>query len=190
MPVGRGAVARSGGVTMKNAFASLLLVSLLFGTGCATHEMQFTDSAPAGSGLIRTSSATSSVPKERVLQVAQLAALTTNTQFMRNRGFGSMRPVFDTNSLLLVERPDYGDLRVGDIVLVDHGDRTVSHRIIERRGDTFITQGDNNVRPDPRPMTRQNFRYRVWGVLYSNDPSLGTASASTLATTSEVAALE
>jgi hypothetical protein len=183
---------------MKAALASLF-ASALLASGCATHAglhasaelgAPRADAAPAGSGLIRTSTATSSIPGRRAVEVAQLAALSTNTQFMRNRGFGSMRPVFDTNSLLLIERADFGSLRVGDIVMFETSGRTVAHRIIERRGDGFITQGDNNVRPDPRPMTRDTYRYRVWGVIYSDDTSLGTASATTLASSAEVAALD
>jgi hypothetical protein len=121
-----------------------------------------------------TEPATSSMAGDKVMMVARMVADTTNTRFIRNRGFGSMRPVFDTNSVLLVEENCFDSLRIGDIVIFETGGRLISHRIIERRGNRFWTQGDNNARPDSDYVTRENFRYRVWGVLYSNDYALGT----------------
>jgi hypothetical protein len=120
-----------------------------------------------------TAPATSSRSGDEVLQIARQVTAATNTKFIRNRGFGSMRPVFDTNSILLVEEPRYETLRVGDIVIFESDGKLVSHRIIEKRGDKYWTQGDNNRRPDSLYVTRSNLRYRVWGVLYSDNYNLG-----------------
>lgn len=128
----------------------------------------------------------SSLSGTKVTQAAQLVTMATQTRYIRNRGYGSMRPVFDTNSLLLIEEPAFESLRIGDIVVFrNSAGNLVTHRIIEQRGNRFWTMGDNNARPDSEYVTAENFKYRVWGVLYSSDYTLGTTAqpAASLAST-------
>lgn len=69
---------------------------------------------------------------------------------------GSMEPTIMTGDVIVTRGVHGDDLRVGQIVKIDHGSYTVTHRIIsvddkgteERSDDTAITQGDANNTPD------------------------------------------
>lgn len=83
---------------------------------------------------------------------------------------GSMAPVLDSRSLLLLEPYHGQQLHVGDIVVYDRGDQpNVVHRIVEIRGDAFYVSGDNNQWPDGW-FKLSAIKYRVAGVLYTARP--------------------
>lgn len=87
---------------------------------------------------------------------------------------GSMKPVFDERSMLVVEPAPFESLQVGDIVTYRHPRFAlpVVHRITERRGDEFWSQGDNNSRADDIHITRDNYQGRVFSIVYSRESSL------------------
>ena len=55
----------------------------------------------------------------------------------------SMEPILHRGDLVFVVRAD--DLKIGDIVIYQsrHDPKTIIHRVVEKREDGYITQGDN-----------------------------------------------
>jgi len=86
---------------------------------------------------------------------------------------GSMKPVFDERSMLVIEPAPFDSLQVGDIVTYRHPQHglPVVHRITEKRGDRFWSKGDNNSRMDDVWITRENYEGRVFSIVYSKEPS-------------------
>ncbi len=86
------------------------------------------------------------------------------------RSTGSMRPLFDEHALLILEAAPYDSLRIGDIVTYVHPQTGVLivHRLLEKRGDAFWAKGDYNGRMDDAYVTRENYRMRVCGILYTH----------------------
>lgn len=66
---------------------------------------------------------------------------------------GSMEPEISVNDLIIVHEQD--EYAVGDIVTYENGDSVVTHRIVEHRGDSFITRGDANNTNDLYPVSRE-----------------------------------
>lgn len=68
----------------------------------------------------------------------------------------SMVPTFEKNDVVVVKRCAPEELQVGDIIIFNHDDRTISHRIIRIAKDvgniSFITKGDNNEVADVDPV--------------------------------------
>lgn len=62
---------------------------------------------------------------------------------------GSMEPVFHTGSVVLVDRKNNENVNVGDTIAFRVGGAYVTHRIIERRENGYITKGDANANADP-----------------------------------------
>lgn len=62
---------------------------------------------------------------------------------------GSMEPVFQTGSVVLVDRKANEDVSVGDTIAFKVGSAYVTHRIIEKRENGYITKGDANSSADP-----------------------------------------
>lgn len=83
---------------------------------------------------------------------------------------GSMLPVFGSNSVLLLERSDGTDLRVGDIALYAKadGNGTISHRVRAVSETAVIMTGDNNsgLQTDGW-ISKSRIRWRVAGILYA-----------------------
>ena len=77
---------------------------------------------------------------------------------------GSMSPAIPAGSAALVRTVDAADVRVGDVVTVDRGEKMpVTHRVVEvaaaagssaaspATSRTLTLQGDANAQPDPAP---------------------------------------
>lgn len=61
---------------------------------------------------------------------------------------GSMEPTLRVNDVIIVRKAE--SYEVGDIVVYDSGRELIVHKIIEKNGDTFTTQGEaNNTADDP-----------------------------------------
>lgn len=59
---------------------------------------------------------------------------------------GSMEPAINVNDMVLIhEEQEY---QVGDIVMYEHGDMLVTHRIIDINDDGYILKGDANNTDD------------------------------------------
>jgi signal peptidase I len=88
---------------------------------------------------------------------------------------GSMEPTIATGSMVLVERVDASEIRVGDVVAVERADHgRVTHRVLslERRGDVvdLTLKGDANKDADPAPVSVDH-AYR----LIAHIPTVGRA---------------
>lgn len=117
-------------------------------------------------------SPTSSLGSPLAWQAARLASIAVpGAEVQPVLGTGSMRPVFGGESLLLMEPASFDELRVGDIVTYSEprSGRLVVHRLVERYRDRFVARGDANRRDDPGYVTRENYRMRVFGVVYTRD---------------------
>ena len=82
----------------------------------------------------------------------------------------SMRPLMPPGSLVVAKETDPTTLKAGDVVtyqLRSGEPEVVTHRIKSVQQDakghrTFITKGDNNPKPDPKPILAEQIRGRVW----------------------------
>lgn len=66
-------------------------------------------------------------------------------------GSQSMSPAIPAGSLIYVV--DTGEYDVGDVVTFERGGATITHRIVERTDDGYVTKGDANDRRDA-PISR------------------------------------
>ena len=64
-------------------------------------------------------------------------------------GGGSMRPLFVPGDRLRVWPAAAGDVRPGDVVLVDDGGELVCHRLVYVAAGRAVTRGDDAFEPDP-----------------------------------------
>lgn len=60
----------------------------------------------------------------------------------------SMWPTIQDGDILQVQRTNWAKLRLGDIVLFKTCDGLKAHRIIRRRGESFVTRGDAGIDVD------------------------------------------
>lgn len=72
---------------------------------------------------------------------------------------GSMQPVFDTGSVVVVKKVYPVDVKTGDIITYREGDgsgRLITHRVVEvlkrEEGLSFVTKGDANLVCDYSPI--------------------------------------
>ena len=61
-------------------------------------------------------------------------------------GSGSMEPCLKTNDLVIIKKFD--DYNIGDIVTYTDKGIYVTHRIISKKNNTFVTKGDANSAED------------------------------------------
>ncbi|WP_271799399.1 signal peptidase I [Dietzia maris] len=98
-----------------------------------------------------------------------VAAVTMNISLIMFKT-GSMSPTIPTGSVAVVKQINAGEIRVGDVVTVDRGDRLpVTHRVIEvvsqSSGQAEIRmQGDANPTPDDGTYRVQTVRKVLWSV--------------------------
>ena len=76
-----------------------------------------------------------------------------------------LEPAIGAGDVVILCRTDPAALEVGDVIQYQSDGCTVIHRIVEKDGDTFITQGDANNAPDLRPVEREQVLGRVTGTL-------------------------
>lgn len=73
----------------------------------------------------------------------------------------SMGPLFKPGDLLCARKPDFMNIRLGDIGIIDWGRdgsqiEYVVHRVVLVKQGYLITQGDNNLKPDAQVVTKDN----------------------------------
>ena len=61
----------------------------------------------------------------------------------------SMRPLIPPGGVVRVEPAHAADVRPGDVVLVDDGERLVCHRLVYIAGGRLVTRGDDMLTCDP-----------------------------------------
>ena len=72
---------------------------------------------------------------------------------------GSMEPSMSIGDLVIVHREK--EYRVGDIVVFDSGGLSVTHRILEKAQEGFVTKGDANNVPDKELLSENHIIGRV-----------------------------
>ena len=82
---------------------------------------------------------------------------------------GSMEPSMSIGDLVIVHREK--EYRVGDIVVFDSGGLPVTHRILEKAQEGFVTKGDANNVPDKELLSENHIIGRVAVVI----PMVGKA---------------
>lgn len=75
---------------------------------------------------------------------------------------GSMEPVIQVNSIVLLEPVEFEDLEVGDIIrYTAYQGYSVMHRVISKNSSYVTTKGDANERPDTFVVTPTQITGRV-----------------------------
>lgn len=75
---------------------------------------------------------------------------------------GSMEPVIQVNSIVLLEPVEFEDLEVGDIIrYTAYQGYSVMHRVISKNSSYVTTKGDANERPDTFVVTPAQITGRV-----------------------------
>ena len=108
--------------------------------------------------------ATSSLTSKEAETYAKLIASSHGWKWCKVEPTGSMVPVFDSGSILVLEPVTVGlQVFTGDILRDRKG---VTHRAREVKGDTVYISGDNNLWPDGWRKLSE-FEYRVAAVIYA-----------------------
>lgn len=159
----------------------LLIVLVLISTASsvlADDNVRQVQGASAGRETRRTidRAPTSGISRGVATVVAsRLSSLVNGTKVFTVAPTGSMRPLFDDNSVLLVEPAPFGSLQIGDIVVYHHAvlDILIVHRILEKRSGGFWAKGDHNSGMDDKLVTEENYQGRVYGILYASRSTPG-----------------
>lgn len=86
-------------------------------------------------------------------------------------GTGSMRPTIgDKTIFLYITNLTESDLKLGDIVTLDGGNKQIIHRIIDisedEEGIYYTTKGDNNPVPDKEKWRINQVKRKVIGLIF------------------------
>lgn len=74
---------------------------------------------------------------------------------------GSMEPEFYPGDMVVVTKPNPSKLQPNDIITFKMDNEIVTHRIVEKTQEGFITQGDNNSVQDSEIITEENIIGKV-----------------------------
>jgi signal peptidase len=95
----------------------------------------------------------------------------------------SMHPTLEDGDLIIIDRTNYDNLKVGDIIIFNSSiyHTRIVHRIVDVKisdGEkAFITKGDNNHAPDPSYVLRENYVGRYVGIRVPYAGYIGKALA-------------
>ena len=80
---------------------------------------------------------------------------------------GSMQPTLNIKDIVLIKKQD--SYMVGDIITYkDDNNNLITHRIIEKQGNSFITKGDNNNVEDQKSVSINNVKGKVILIINKN----------------------
>lgn len=68
----------------------------------------------------------------------------------------SMQPIMEIGDSIVVEVIPGKDVKIGDIIVIKRLDDFLTHRVIYKTNDGWVTKGDNNTLLDP-PVQPENF---------------------------------
>ncbi len=102
-----------------------------------------------------------------VLSVIVFYGITHDTQLIKFCGIGSlivssgsMEPELSVGDVIIIK--SCANYEVGDIITYSVDDKYfVTHRIIEREGNNFVTKGDNNNVEDNQAVFKENIEGKV-----------------------------
>ena len=111
-------------------------------------------------------STNSSLDRKQTERVASAAAFAMRGTVCRIAATGSMEPVLNGNSYVVIEKCTLKDIGIGDIIAYTQSDgRNIVHRVIET-GAELWTRGDANNTNDPEKVTNSNLMGRVVVIVY------------------------
>lgn len=74
---------------------------------------------------------------------------------------GSMEPYLKVNSLIVIQRNTYEEVKASDVISYKitgpNGSTSVCHRVVEITPNGLITKGDNNVYNDTQPVKKEQY---------------------------------
>lgn len=70
---------------------------------------------------------------------------------------GSMLPSIKINSVVIIKRIDFNQIKPGDVITYRLKNMFITHRVIDVSGAQLTVKGDANPAPDSEPVTAQNF---------------------------------
>ena len=73
---------------------------------------------------------------------------------------GSMEPEIPTGAVVFTKEGEFSPKK-GDIITFHNGDTVVTHRVVKKEKDIFITKGDANKTEDPVPAEASQIIGRV-----------------------------
>lgn len=73
---------------------------------------------------------------------------------------GSMEPVIRTGAVAFSKEESFSPKK-GDIITFHNGDTVVTHRVVRKENDIYITKGDANKTEDPVPVKESQIIGRV-----------------------------
>ena len=99
----------------------------------------------------------------------QLIININNSQILTYSDTRSMQPYVNQNSMSIILKPEYGSLKVGDVIIFQKNGKLITHRIVglgtDNSGVFYLTQGDNNEVSDGK-IRFEDIKGVVVGVLY------------------------
>ena len=88
-------------------------------------------------------------------------------QFLKIKS-NSMSPTFCINDIVLVQKSK--DYNVGDIITYDYENKyLVTHRIVKKENENFITKGDNNNSEDMEKIKIEDVKGKVILIIKNKD---------------------
>lgn len=85
-----------------------------------------------------------------------------------------MLPMFHSNAYLILEEPEYEELKPGDIVIYkSEKGHLIVHQIVAQTSQGYMVKGVNNIKRDQELVTPHNLTSRVAAILYfdQNQPN-------------------
>ena len=121
----------------------------------------------------------SSASFEKALQDAEMiASLSPEWSVQRTSGV-SMGDFYGDNSLILVQKAEIEDIRVGMMIVYRSAEgELISHKVVEHNGTSLSTIGVSNWSIDPFPITSDMIVGTVFGVFHTSGAPSGDVYAS------------
>lgn len=78
---------------------------------------------------------------------------------------GSMEPAINTGDMVVTVPVDnilVGSLKPGQVITFSTGSSAVTHRIVSKQGEVYVTKGDANEQPDTQTVDIKQIKGIVW----------------------------
>ncbi|MCL2339448.1 MAG: signal peptidase I [Actinomycetia bacterium] len=69
----------------------------------------------------------------------------------------SMDPYILENSVVIIQKTEFSEVKIGDVITYDVNNQFVTHRVVAISGNQILVQGDANDTPDAQLVTAENF---------------------------------
>lgn len=121
----------------------------------------------------------SSAPFEKALRDAEMVASLNPAWSVTRTSGASMGDFFGDNSLIIVQKANLADVRVGMMVVYRSTEgELISHKVIAHNGTSLRTIGVANWSADPAPVTEDMLVGAVFAVFHAASTPAGTVVAS------------